>query len=95
MSRSREQSFSDVQDAILRQSWGRFFGQLLRVMREEAGLPVEVVAPRAAMTVQQWLAIEDGVVPEPEKLLAIADAIEVDHSTMASVIYICAGAWGK
>ena len=44
------------------------------------------------MEFRERLAVENGEVPRPEQLRAIADSLQVDHDTMGSLAIICCGA---
>jgi len=47
-----------------RQFWGRMFGDGIRAHREHAGITIEEAAGLSGMEISQWMAIEDGSVPQ-------------------------------
>ncbi len=49
---------------IRRQSMGRLFGSSVSACREKAGLSVEEAASLAGMEATEWMAVEDGCVPQ-------------------------------
>lgn len=73
-------SLSRSPSAVLRRrTSAEFFGGMIRSAREDKGLSLEETAPRAAMTVARWEAMEEGEVPGTrEQLVAIAEALEAD-----------------
>ena len=50
--------------AEMRQFWGRMFGSGIQAHRERAGISIEEAAGLSGMTVSEWMAIEDGHVPQ-------------------------------
>lgn len=81
---------------IERQVWGELFGDLMRRVRKKAGRSLEDVAPLAGMSVAEWTAVEAGRVPNTlEQLHSMADALGVGWNGMASIVFLCAGAWGR
>src|SRR5579863_1831325 len=82
--------------AFQRQVWGEFFGMLIQGVREKLGHSIEETARRSGMTASQWEVIEAGKVPRArEQLVAMAEALEVDRSGMASLAVLCRQAWGR
>ena len=82
--------------AFQRQVWSEFFGQLVQGVREKLGRSIEEAARRADMTASEWEAIEAGRVPRTrEQLVAMAGALEVEWSGMASLAVLCRQAWGR
>ncbi len=79
-----------------RQAWGRLFGSLIQGVREKDGRTLEEIARQAGMTVAEWEALEAGQVPSTsEQLCSITNALGTSRSGMASVVFLCAGAWGR
>lgn len=82
--------------ALQREVWGRFFGGLIRKVREKDGRSLEEIAGLAGMTAAEWEALEAGQVPSTsEQLLSITDALRTGRPWMASIVFLCAGAWGR
>jgi len=79
---------------IRRQSMGRLFAFCIQETRESAGLSVEQAAGLSGMSISEWLAIEDGCVPQDvNRLRAMAGALEVSFETIASMVLVCRAAW--
>jgi len=79
-----------------RQIWGEFFGGLVRTIRVKESRSLAEIAQAAGMEVAQWEAMEAGQVPATwEEACAIAEALQMDRSGMASLVILCAGAWGR
>ena len=79
---------------IRRQSMGRLFGRGICACRERAGLSVEEAARLSGMEVSQWMAIEDGSVPQDvNQLRSMAAAMEVSFDKIATLVLVCRGAW--
>ena len=79
---------------IRRQSMGRLFGFCIQETRESAGLSIEEAARLSGMELTEWMAIEDGNVPqEINRLRAMAEAMEISFDKIASMVLVCRGAW--
>ena len=79
-----------------RKVWAILFGQDIQGMRGEKGMSVKKAARRAGMTVEEWEAIEAGRVPETwEQVCAMAESLEESRVSMASIVFLYAGAWDK
>lgn len=79
---------------IRRQSLGRLFGFFIRETRESAGLSIEEAARLSGMEFSEWLAIESGNVPQDiNRLRAMAEAMQVNFDTIASMVLVCRAAW--
>ena len=77
-----------------RQFWGRMFGDGIRISRERAGISVEEAAGLSGMAISEWMAIEDGNVPQDvTRLRAIAASIEVSYDQISSLALLCREAW--
>lgn len=90
-------SLSSSRRAVFeRKAWGQLFGDLIRGVREHDGLSLEEVAGRSGMTVAEWEAVEAGQVPgTSEQFRAVNDALGKDRGSIACIVYLCAGAWGR
>jgi transcriptional regulator with XRE-family HTH domain len=81
---------------IRRQAWGGLLGGGIEEARELAGLSIEQAAEAAGMEASEWRAIEAGHAPDDQdRLLAMADAIDVPHDQMALYAFLCQGAWQR
>ena len=79
---------------LRRQSMGRLFGFCIQETRMSAGLSVEDAARLSGMEFSEWLAIEDGRVPEDiNRLRAMAEAMQVSFDKIASMVLVCRAAW--
>ena len=76
-------------------AWRRFFGRFIESGREKAGLSVEQAAA-AAMTAEEWTAIEAGATlpATRQQLQSIADALHIEWGTMSRIVLLCRQAWG-
>jgi hypothetical protein len=89
-------AFYDQDDLPLihRQAWGRLFGSCIERTREAGGRSVEEVAYLAGMEASQWAAIEGGYVPADSiRLRSMAGTLECGYEKLASLAFICQGAW--
>ena len=78
----------------MRQFWGHMFGSGIRTHRERAGISVEEAAGLSGMEISEWMAIEDGNVPQDvNRLRAMAAAIEIRYDQVATMAMLCQGAW--
>lgn len=78
----------------MRQFWGRMFGSGIQAHRQRAGISVEEAAGLSGMTVSEWMAIEDGHVPQDvNRLRAMAAAIEIRYDQIATMALLCQDAW--
>src|SRR4051794_34435668 len=77
-----------------RQTWGRLFGLSIRAARTEAGMSIEEAAGLSGMQISEWMAIEDGHVPqEMDRLRAMAAAIEISFEKLFNMVLLCREAW--
>ena len=76
--------------------WGRFFGSFMQSARENGGWSVEQTAELAGMDAAEWLAVEAGtLLPDSrQQLQSMADALEMEWSSMAQIVVLCQDAWG-
>ena len=77
-------------------AWNRFFGQFIESGREKAGLSIEQAAALAAMTAEEWAAIEAGATlpATRQQLQSIADALHIEWALMTRIVLLCRQAWG-
>jgi len=79
---------------IRRQSMGRLFGFCIQETRKNANLSIEDAARLSGMEFSEWLAIEDGCVPqELNQLRAMAETMHVSFDKIASMVLVCRAAW--
>ena len=79
---------------LRRQAWGRLFGQGIRSARTETGMSIEEAAGLSGMQVSEWMAIEDGHVPqEVDRLRAMAAAMEISYDKLLNMALLCREAW--
>ena len=79
---------------VRRQSMGRFFGSCIREVRKGAGLSIEEAARLSGMAASEWMAIEEGSVPQDvNQLRAMAGAMEVSFDKIATLVMVCRAAW--
>lgn len=77
-----------------RQVWGRMFGEGIQGTRESAGLTIEEAAKSAGMEASEWMAIEQGYVPQDtNRLHAMADAMGIRFDQIALIALLCREAW--
>ena len=77
-----------------RQAWGRMFGEGIQGTREGAGLTIEEAAKSAGMEASEWMAIEQGYVPQDtNRLHAMADAMGIRFDQIALIALLCREAW--
>jgi transcriptional regulator with XRE-family HTH domain len=76
--------------------WSRMFGTFMASGREKAELSVEQAAVLTGMGSEQWSAMEAGAwLPETrQQFRSIAAALNIDWTTMVSIVMMCRGAWG-
>ena len=77
-------------------AWRRFFGRFIESGREKAGLSIEQAAALAAMTAEEWAAIEAGAsLPTTrQQIRSIADALHIEWALMTRIVLMCRQAWG-
>lgn len=79
---------------LRRQVWGRLFGLGIRASRTEAGLTIEEAARLSGIELSEWMAIEDGHVPqETDQLRSMAAVLEVSSEKMLNWVALCREAW--
>ena len=76
------------------QAWGRLFGQGIRSARTETGMSIEEAAGLSGIEVSEWMAIEDGHVPqEMDRLRAISAVLEISFEKVMNWVFLCREAW--
>ncbi len=76
-----------------RQSMGRLFGHCIRGIRETVGLSIEEAARLSGMECSEWMAIEEGTVPQDiNRLRAMADAMEISFDKIGTLVLVCQAA---
>jgi hypothetical protein len=75
------------------QFWGRIFGLSIQSGRKKKAYSVEEAARLAGMEWSAWLAVEAGCVPDPAQLHPMSDALGLRHDKIATLAFICQGAW--
>ena len=79
---------------LRRQVWGRMFGRGIEAARNESGLSIEEAAGLSGMQVSEWMAIEDGHVPqEVDRLRAMAATMEISYDKLLNMALLCREAW--
>lgn len=78
----------------MHQFWGRIFGDGIRTHREHVEISIEEAAGLSGMAVTEWMAIEDGYVPQDvDRLRAMAAAIEMRFENISTLAMLCQHAW--
>lgn len=81
-------------DELSRRVGRRLFGAFVHTVREARGLSLGDAARLAGVSLSEWMAIEDGHVPrDPERLSALAAALELDWHRVLEVAVFCRQAW--
>jgi transcriptional regulator with XRE-family HTH domain len=84
----------DYVPEIRRESWGRLFGLGIQATRTEAGLTIEEAAKLAGIELSEWMAIEDGHVPQQvDRLRSMASVLEVSFEKILNWVFLCRDAW--
>ena len=79
---------------LLRQSMGRLFGSCIQEARKKADLSIEQAARLSGMEASEWMAIEEGTVPQdPSRLRAMADAMQISFDQIGNLVLLCRAAW--
>ena len=74
--------------------WGRMFGHCIQKTRENASLSIETAARLSGMESSEWMAVEEGQVPQDlNQLRAMTDAMEINFDKIATLVLVCRGAW--
>jgi transcriptional regulator with XRE-family HTH domain len=79
---------------LLRQSMGRLFGSCIQSTRKMAGLSLEEAARLSGMEISEWMAIEDGYVPQDvNRLRAMAETMQISFEQIGTLVLVCRAAW--
>jgi transcriptional regulator with XRE-family HTH domain len=79
---------------LRRQVWGSLFGRGIQEARNNAGLSVEEAAHLAGMEVSEWVAMEEGCVPQTtDQLHSIAGTLEISYDRLLNLVLLCRQAW--
>jgi helix-turn-helix protein len=79
---------------VRRQSMGRLFGFCIQKTRENTDLSIEEAARLSGMKSSEWMAVEEGSVPQDiNQLRAMADAMEIGFDKIATLVLVCRTAW--
>ena len=79
---------------LRRQSMGRLFGFCVQEARKNAGLSIEDAARLSGMELSEWMAVEDGSVPQDlNQLRAMAEVMQISFDRIASMVLVCRAAW--
>ena len=79
---------------LIRQSMGRLFGSCIEEVRKTAGLSLEEAARLSGMEISEWMAIEDGCVPQDvNRLRAMAETMQISFDKIATLVLVCRAAW--
>jgi hypothetical protein len=85
---------STYQPELRRQMWGRLFGCGIQENRENAGLSIEQAARLSGMEVSEWVAMEEGCVPQTtDQLRSIAGTLEISYDRLLNLVLLCRQAW--
>ena len=77
-----------------RQVWRRIFGLGIQAARTEADMSIAEAAELAGMEISEWMAIEDGHVPQDmSRLRSMAAAMEISFEKIESMLLLCRDAW--
>jgi hypothetical protein len=71
----------------------RHFGEHIRIARTNDGRPLEDLAPKAGLSVEEWQAIEDGQLPETwEQVLLLGMVLRIGPKWMKRLRKLCESA---
>ncbi len=80
--------------SLVRQSMGRLFGSCIQETRKMAGLSLEEASRLSGMEISEWVAVEDGCVPQDvNRLRAMADTMEISFDQIGTLVLVCKAAW--
>jgi transcriptional regulator with XRE-family HTH domain len=80
---------------VRHQSMGRLFGSCIQEARKKADLTIEEAARLSGMEISEWLAIEDGCVPQDvNQLRAMAETMQISFDKIGNLVLLCRAAWG-
>jgi transcriptional regulator with XRE-family HTH domain len=79
---------------LRRTVWGRMFGHCIRETRKKAGLSIEGAARLSGMECSEWMAVEEGTVPQDiNRLRVMTDAMAINFDKIATLVLVCREAW--
>ena len=79
---------------LFRQSMGRLFGSCIQEVRKEADLSIEEAAGLSGMEISEWVAVEDGHVPQDvNQLRAMAETMQISFDKIGNLVLLCRAAW--
>ena len=79
---------------LLSQSMGRLFGSFIQTVRKKADLSIEETARLSGMEASEWMAIEEGSVPQDiNRLRAMAETMQISFDRVANLVLLCRAAW--
>jgi transcriptional regulator with XRE-family HTH domain len=92
---TREKMFASLPPSpLLRQSMGRLFGSCIQETRKTAGLSLEEASRLSGMEISEWIAVEEGCVPQDvNRLRAMAGAMEISFDQIGTLVLVCRAAW--
>ena len=74
--------------------WGRMFGHFMQCQRNNLNMAIEEAAGLSGMTASEWMAIEEGHVPqETDRLRAMSATLEISWDSMLNMLALCHEAW--
>ena len=74
--------------------WGRLFGFGIQAARKKANPSAAEAARLSGMQVSEWMAIEEGSVPQDiNQLRAMTDAMAISFDSIANLVLLCREAW--
>ena len=80
--------------SLVRQSMGQLFGSCIEEVRKTAGLSLEEAARLSGMEFSEWVAIEEGCVPQDvNRLRAMAETMQISFDQIANMVLLCGAAW--
>jgi transcriptional regulator with XRE-family HTH domain len=83
-------------DAGHRERMARFFGAMIRGIREEHGATIDEAAHRSGMSAAEWTAVEEGVIPlDDDRLRVMAEVLAIGWPGMELCMTFCWEAWRK
>ena len=94
MSTEKKMFASLPSSPLLRQSMGRLFGSCIEEVRKTAGLSLDEASRLSGMAISEWMAIEDGCVPQDvNRLRAMAETMQISFDKIGNLVLLCRAAW--
>jgi transcriptional regulator with XRE-family HTH domain len=70
------------------------FGHCIQEARKKSDLSIEEAARLSGMKSSEWMAIEEGSVPQDiNQMRAMTDAMEISFDKIATLVLVCREAW--